>query len=221
MACLMLCPGIWARASTVSTREMLETPIGADTQTSTPLFLIARETSPNLGSSVKKRRKFGCGLTILSCPSMMPASLISNSPPLSRTGLSRSNTAGLHKFAPSRTTQCPCSIARVTTPSTHSNVPALPINGPFLASVLRDSSCLAIFSTLRFLPPGPDVQACTRLRMDINDSSLLCRSGLRFVGISSMCSSKALDVSKRSTRVERAFSPEMHNDISIIASAQH
>mmetsp|Transcript_5010 Transcript_5010/g.16427 ORF Transcript_5010/g.16427 Transcript_5010/m.16427 type:complete len:293 (+) Transcript_5010:10240-11118(+) len=97
---------------------------GASRKTSTPLFRIARDTSPWRGSMAKNNRKFGCALTIRGSPPIKPHSLTSKKPSGSRRGFNRSRTVGEHRFAFSRSTHSPFITAFRRTPSTHSNLPA-------------------------------------------------------------------------------------------------
>ena len=76
----------------------------------------------HLGSMVRNSLKLGWAVRIRWLPSWLPASFKSRVPSGSSKGLSRSKTVGLHRFALSKTTHEPFSMALVSAPSTHSNL---------------------------------------------------------------------------------------------------
>lgn len=71
---------------------------------------------------VRNKRKFGWAFRSRGTPFLVPASFSNRLPSGSRSGLSRSSTVGLQRFAFSKRTQLPSSIALVSAPSTHSNL---------------------------------------------------------------------------------------------------
>mmetsp|Transcript_110329 Transcript_110329/g.191128 ORF Transcript_110329/g.191128 Transcript_110329/m.191128 type:complete len:358 (+) Transcript_110329:540-1613(+) len=139
--------------------------ISSGTQISTPRFRMARLMPPCLGFIVRSKRKWGCGCTTRSAPSTIPRSLRTSFPFGSMRGLSRSRTVGLQKLTFSITSQCPASIAVISTESLHPKLPRVPsicsnppssstVSHPAVMGILRSvfPVSTAAVSTSRDLP---------------------------------------------------------------------
>jgi hypothetical protein len=118
---------------------------------SSPRFLIAREISPRAGSMVRNSRKSLCGFITMTSPLTSPRSLSISSPPGSSSGLSLSNTVGLHRFTDSNTTHSPARSALTSIPSDHSKQPAaLSLVNFSNASSAARSSCTVLATDASF-----------------------------------------------------------------------